>query len=149
MATVRLTDWSDGELSFYGWSWAPLFIPAEFACPCCGAVEVETRFMDRLHHLRLLYARPIRIVPGGGYRCRKHPTEAKKARPGAHTHGRAVDPSIPIGDTLVFLKLAEQAGMTRAGLRLTAGDGHQMHLDDMTAADGFAVRADGLLCWSY
>ncbi len=40
--------------------------------------------------------------------------------------------------------------MTRCGLQLTSRS-FRMHLDDMTAKDGFAVRPDGkgLFCWTY
>ena len=135
-----------------GWIWAPLFTAYEFHCPCCRQVEVDTRFMARLVWLREAYDRPIRIVPGGGYRCKNHPAErprvVEKGRGGAHTFGRAFDPDIPIRDTLVFLRIAQDVGFTRVGLKLT-NERRQMHVDDMTAADGFPVREDGMLCWSY
>jgi hypothetical protein len=132
------------------WLWEPEFMPREFRCAHCDRLEIETAFMKRLFGLRMDYGKPIQVI--SGYRCEQHPAERKKNHqtPGPHPLARAVDPGIDPADLGQFMRLARLHGFTRFGLRYTASQGFQIHLDDLTAADGFAVRHDGeLFMWSY
>ena len=130
------------------WRWGPEFRPREFICRCCGKLEMESSFLDRLLRMRRAYKKPIEVI--SGYRCRQHPKERTKASAGPHPLGRAIDPGIDPADLAAFLRLAHLFDFTRCGLRYTATEGFQLHLDDLTAADGFAVRQDGeLFMWGY
>ena len=148
---MRLTyrHWQDAEADGR-WLWEPEFTPREFRCPHCGRLEVDTGFMKRLYGLRMDFEGPIRVL--SGYRCREHPIERKKGREtlGPHPLARAIDPGIDPADLPKFLRLAHAHGFTRCGLRLSANHGFQIHLDDLTAAEGFAVRQDGeMQLWLY
>jgi zinc D-Ala-D-Ala carboxypeptidase len=50
---------------------------------------MKPEFMAKLQKLRETYGAPMKVT--SGYRCPQHPIEAKKARPGAHASGQAVD----------------------------------------------------------
>ncbi|MEC9266695.1 MAG: D-Ala-D-Ala carboxypeptidase family metallohydrolase [Pseudomonadota bacterium] len=70
----------------------PNFSPAEMACKCgtCGGLhDMRQDFMVRLQAFREAIGRPLTVT--SGYRCPKHPEEARKATPGAHGQGQAVD----------------------------------------------------------
>ena len=133
------------------WRWSS-FSPREMACPKTGKLRVDCPFMDRLQALRDAYRKPITIV--SGYRTPEYNAEVTRGRSasGAHTFGRAVDIYVNDRerDVPLILQLAWTHGFTRCGLQLSAED-WRLHLDDMTARDGFAVREDGrgLYCWTY
>ena len=80
-----MVDWSKYE---------PEFTEDEFRCNCgqCGGkADMDSAFMDKLHALRIEYGKAITINPGGGFRCRLHPDEASKDKPGSHAQGKAGD----------------------------------------------------------
>jgi hypothetical protein len=55
-------------------------------------------------------ASPMKVT--SGYRCPQHPIEAKKARPGAHASGQAVDIGVQGSDAHTLLRMALEAGFT-------------------------------------
>ena len=65
-----------------------------------------------------------------GYRCPQHPIEAKKAAPGAHASGCAVDIGVEGQDAHRLLKLAFAAGFTGIGVQ-QKGSGRFIHLDTL------------------
>ena len=140
-----------GALSDPAWIW-PNFAPGEMACQATGKLKVSIAFMDKLQKIRTSYGRPITIV--SGYRTPEHnlAVTGNRSRSGAHTFGRAADISLSSGpvDVPLILQLAWAHGMTRCGLELSKHH-FRLHLDDMTADEGFAVRDDrrGLFCWTY
>ena len=65
------------------------FTMDEMRCTHCGAYAMDDTFMQRLDQLREDMGFPFPVT--SAYRCEKHPIEARKKAPGAHTSGRAVD----------------------------------------------------------
>jgi zinc D-Ala-D-Ala carboxypeptidase len=76
------------------------FRVGEFDCQHCGARGIQQSFVEELQGLRDAIGKPL--VVNSGYRCSKHPLEAKKAKPGRHTEGIAADIR-PIGASLFDL----------------------------------------------
>lgn len=60
----------------------------EVACNHCGEVKYDPQFIELLERLR---EKTGPLVATSFYRCPKHPLEAKKAKPGMHSTGKAVD----------------------------------------------------------
>jgi zinc D-Ala-D-Ala carboxypeptidase len=83
--------------------------------------------MERLQKARDIFG-PMRI--SSGYRCAKHPLEAKKARPGAHASGHAADVAVRGEEAHRLLKIALEVGFTGIGVQ-QKGEGRFIHLDDL------------------
>lgn len=111
------------------WNQYPNFSESEFRCKHCGKVEMQPAFMDKLQKLRTAYGKPMII--SSGYRCPKHPVEAKKASPGAHASGQAADIAVQGNDAYQVLQLALAAGFTGIGVNQKGG-GRFLHLDTLT-----------------
>ncbi len=84
--------------------------------------------MNKLQALRSAYGKPMTIT--SGYRCSKHPIEAKKAKPGAHASGCACDIAVVGADAHRLLKLAFQMAFTGIGVQ-QKGNGRFIHLDTL------------------
>jgi uncharacterized protein YcbK (DUF882 family) len=65
------------------------FKPAEFACPCCGADEMDAAFVRRLDEVRHVVGEPLKV--NSGRRCPKHNKRRGGVPGGAHTKGLAAD----------------------------------------------------------
>ncbi len=65
------------------------FTRDEFACTHCGANEIQDETIDTAQRLRTVVGFPLPVT--SGYRCPDHPIEKRKARPGTHAQGLAVD----------------------------------------------------------
>lgn len=124
------------------WTRYPNFSEAEFRCKHTGRVEMNADFLARLQRLRTEYGKPMVVT--SGYRHRTHPVEARKASPGAHAHGRAVDIAVTGADALRLIRLAVDHGFTGIGVQ-QKGAGRFIHLDDVPEGPGF-VRPT---VWSY
>jgi uncharacterized protein YcbK (DUF882 family) len=61
----------------------------DFDCEETGENEIRYDFVSALDDLRGVCGFPFIIT--SGYRAPRHSVEAKKARPGQHTHGIAAD----------------------------------------------------------
>jgi zinc D-Ala-D-Ala carboxypeptidase len=109
------------------WSDYPNFSAQEFDCSHCGQNEMNPEFMERLQKARDIFG-PMRI--SSGYRCAKHPLEAKKARPGAHASGHAADVAVRGEEAHRLLKIALEVGFTGIGVQ-QKGEGRFIHLDDL------------------
>lgn len=118
----------------------PNFTKAELACKCgqCGGrADMQAFTMNRLQKMREVIGEPLIIT--SGFRCSDHPEERKKARPGAHGQGKAVD--VACGDSrlrYMLVSTAPDLGFTGIGI----SDGF-IHLD--TGHD-HAYRPT---CWTY
>ena len=64
------------------------FIEKEIACPCCGFIVVDTRFLEMMYALRTLFNRPLNI--NSWCRCEKHNKEVGSTSKN-HTRGKAAD----------------------------------------------------------
>lgn len=125
-------------------SWSsPYFTKDEMKCQCgCRQDGMSDTFMDRLTSLRADWGRPM--VVNSAYRCPNHPIEARKAKPGAHASGRAVDIAIQGEDARELLKMALEHGFTGIGVQ-QKGSSRFLHFDDLLAEDGFSRPT----IWSY
>lgn len=112
------------------WADYPNFSPAEFRCRHTGKDGMHPEFMARLQRLRAAYGKPMRIT--SGFRDRTHPVELCKARPGAHTAGRAADVAVQGEDAIRLITLAVQHGFTGIGVQ-QKGPARFIHLDDLQA----------------
>ena len=121
------------------WKFYPNFKAEEFNCSHCGDNKMTPEFMGKLQALRTAYGKPMRVT--SGYRCPKHPIEAKKAAPGAHASGCACDIGVEGADAHRLLKLAMEMGFTGIGVQ-QKGAGRFLHLD--TLATGVRPTV-----WSY
>ena len=121
------------------WTKYPNFKAAEFNCSHCGKNEMKPDFMTKLQALRTTYGKPMRVT--SGYRCPQHPIEAKKAAPGAHASGCAVDIGVEGADAHRLLTLAMAAEFTGVGVQ-QKGTGRFLHLDTLTSRGTSTV-------WSY
>ncbi|WP_250546800.1 D-Ala-D-Ala carboxypeptidase family metallohydrolase [Stutzerimonas nitrititolerans] len=123
----------------------PNFSYAELRCKCgrCGSdgTEMDPAFMDKLQQLRERFGQAMRL--SSAYRCPAHPVEAKKAQPGEHCTGKAVDVAIQGAGALALLGLALELGFTRIGVQQKGG-GRFLHLG--TSAGG---RFPSPAIWSY
>jgi uncharacterized protein YcbK (DUF882 family) len=68
---------------------APNFYRDEFACPCCGADNIDYQLVQKLQKLRSAYGRPLVIT--SGVRCGKHNEEVGGEKYSSHLYGFAVD----------------------------------------------------------
>ncbi|MEQ8396440.1 D-Ala-D-Ala carboxypeptidase family metallohydrolase [Thalassobaculum sp.] len=128
------------------WGW-PNFTPAELACKHTGCLIVVPAFMSKLQALRSALAFPFPI--SSGYRHTSHPAERHKPLPGAHSFARAVDIAVSGVEALAIVERARAFGFTGIGVSQPNGsDGQRfIHLDDMTAADGYHAARPAF--WSY
>jgi uncharacterized protein YcbK (DUF882 family) len=113
------------------WTRYPNFKADEFKCSHCGVNRMTPDFMGKLQALRTAYGKPMRIT--SGYRCPQHPTEAKKAAPGSHASGCAVDIGVDGQDAYRLLKLAFVSGFNGIGVN-QKGAGRFIHLDTLESA---------------
>jgi len=70
----------------------------EFACPCCGVIQVNEFLLEGLEALREKIGEPIKIL--SGYRCEKHNEETGGEKNSFHCQGKAADVLLPGGFTL-------------------------------------------------
>ena len=92
---------------------------------------MKESFIEKLQSLRTDYGHGM--VISSGYRCKNHPIEARKAKPGAHESGRAADIAIHGAEALELLTLAlESADFTGVGIAQKGDFGSRfIHLDDL------------------
>lgn len=126
------------------WSRYQNFTEGELRCKCgCGQAPMDPKFMDWLQKLRLAWGKGMVIT--SGYRCPKHPVEAKKSKPGAHASGKAVDIGVANGqEAHALVKLAMELGAQ--GLAIKLSDGQRFIHVDMMESRPEAPRP---ACWEY
>lgn len=124
------------------WAIYPNFSKREFDCKATGENRMQASFMERLQQLRTAYGKPMPI--SSGYRSPKHPIEAKKPRPGAHSTGYACDVAVQGVDAVRLLTLALTLGFTGIGVQQKGG-GRFIHLD--THPDAAHISRPAI--WSY
>jgi uncharacterized protein YcbK (DUF882 family) len=80
-----------------------------------GFEMMDKKLILMLDDLREAYGHPIKLT--STYRHPYHPIEAKKAKPGEHTYGAAVDIACVGGEaTFKLVKAAIETGFTRIGI---------------------------------
>jgi zinc D-Ala-D-Ala carboxypeptidase len=104
------------------------FGETEWRCQCGLCKEevehhMNSGFMSKVQHLRDLYNKPL--ILNSAYRCPQHHEEARKAHPGVHNQGVAVDIEVGNGaEAYQLQKLAYSLGFTGVAY----GDGF-VHID--------------------
>ena len=77
--------------------------------------KMNPELLEKLDQLREAYGYPIKLT--STYRSADHPIEAKKAKPGEHAYGAAVDIACVGGEaTFKLVKAAIEVGFTRIGV---------------------------------
>jgi len=77
--------------------------------------KMNLKLLEKLDQLREAYGYPIKLT--STYRSPDHPIEAKKAKPGEHAYGAAVDIACVGGEaTFKLVKAAIKVGFTRIGI---------------------------------
>jgi uncharacterized protein YcbK (DUF882 family) len=77
--------------------------------------KMDKALLIMLDSLREVYGYPIKLT--STYRSPEHPIEAKKAKPGEHAYGAAVDIACVGGEaTYRLVKAAIEVGFTRIGI---------------------------------
>ena len=77
--------------------------------------KMNPELLEKLDQLREAYGYPIKLT--STYRSPDHPIEAKKAKPGEHAYGAAVDIACVGGEaTFKLVKAAIEVGFTRIGI---------------------------------
>ncbi len=94
----------------------------------CGAYAMNDTFMQRLDQLREDMGFPFPVT--SAYRCEKHPIEARKKAPGAHSTGHAVDIGVSGNKAYRLLQAALEVGLTGIGVN-QKGSSRFIHLDDI------------------
>lgn len=124
------------------WNW-PNFTPAELQCRHTGTFAMNPAFLDKLQAFRTHLRFPLVIT--SGYRHPSHPIEQRKAQPGSHSFGRAVDIAVYGERALAIVEQARLFGFTGIGASQLSGASRFIHLDDM-GADYHAPRP---AFWTY
>ena len=100
------------------------FTLSEFNCSCCNRNLMSHQFLVRLDELRALCGFPF--VVNSGYRCPRHPEEAKKDTPGTHNGGIAADIRVSNGSQRrQLVDAALEMGFNGIGVAKTF-----VHVDD-------------------
>ena len=95
----------------------------EFACPCCGANNIKSEFIDKLESVRQIYGKPMYI--NSGYRCPRHNSAVGGVSESAHVDGVAADIGCTFAtDRLKLVDIAISKGFRRIGIAKTF-----IHLD--------------------
>lgn len=128
------------------WSKIKYFEPHEFKCRYSHRSDMNQEFMEALDELRERYGKPLH--PTSGFRDRrKHPIEARKKSPGAHSLGLAVDFRIERGEAYRLLEIVMEMGVfTGIGINQKGG-GRFIHLDMATSKQ--LKGAPRPTIWSY
>jgi uncharacterized protein YcbK (DUF882 family) len=90
----------------------------EFACPCCGANNIDRNFVELLDQIREQYGKPM--VVKSGYRCKKHNDEVGGVPESAHVDGVAADIGCSFaGDRMKLVVAMLDNGISRLGIGKT------------------------------
>ena len=104
------------------------FTEEELVCRHCNKIGMDDEFMQKVDALRdkLGFSFPV----NSAYRCKNHPIEARKAFPGAHASGRAIDIGVSGKEAYKLIQGAIEAGFTGIGIS-QKGPTRFIHLDNL------------------
>lgn len=94
----------------------PNFTDDELNCRCCGEANDSLEFrelMDEIQEMREILKFPLPVT--SAYRCKDHPTEAKKDKFGQHNIA-AIDINVYGEQALKLIELALERGFTGIGI---------------------------------
>ena len=109
------------------------FTVDELKCQHCGKHNMDDKFMVKIESLRHELGFPFTVT--SAYRCPDHPIEARKASPGAHASGRAIDIACQGDKAHKLLQAALRMGLSGIGVN-QKGSGRFIHLDDLENDSG-------------
>lgn len=101
----------------------------ELSCPCCGKMEMNPEFMEKLVLLRKECNFPFKIT--SAYRCEAHNRAIHGKSGSSHLTGNAVDIQVYGNRAYDIITKAGSYGM--AGIGVSQNGEHQkrfIHLDD-------------------
>lgn len=109
------------------------FTEEELECKHCQSRGIDPEFMKKIDALRekMGFSFPV----NSAYRCPAHPLEARKASPGAHASGRALDIMVSHDKAYRLVQGALEAGFTGIGVSQKGGV-RFIHLDDLENSEG-------------
>ena len=120
------------------------FSAKELGCKCgCNTNNFDSEFLLKLNAIREECG--FSFVLTSAYRCKNHPIEARKTRPGSHNAGKAVDVRCSGEKALDVLRVALKHGIERIGVQQKAGSQKFVHLDACNNDEGFSCP----YIWSY
>lgn len=101
------------------------FSKDELSCTCCGRYKFDPQFLIILNAIRESVG-PMPV--SSGYRCPKHPIEARKVNgPGEHSTGLAVDIAVSGWRAYRLVEVALQFNVPRIGIN-QKGNSRFIHL---------------------
>jgi len=110
------------------------FTEQELECQHCGERAIDPDFMDIIEDLREELGFPFVVT--SGYRCPEHPIEAKKAKPGSHSTGMAIDINVTGENAFKLTQLAMASGIKRIGWNQKGEHSKRfVHLDTADSGD--------------
>ena len=101
----------------------------ELECSCCHEVKMDTRFMELLEAMRVIWDKPMKVT--SGYRCDRHNAMVSSTgNQGPHVQGKAVDINVYGESAYALVDLALTVGFTGIGVK-QSGDLSKrfIHLD--------------------
>ncbi len=109
------------------------FTEEELECKHCQAKGIDPMFMKKVDALRekMGFSFPVTSA----YRCKDHPIEARKASPGAHASGRAIDIGVSHERAYRLVQGALEAGFSGIGVSQKGGV-RFIHIDDLEDSEG-------------
>lgn len=94
------------------------FKMGEFACSCCGEVDMDDTLLGMLNEARETAGVPFVIT--SGFRCEEHNANVGGTKGSAHTLGYAVDIAATNSrNRLVIVQALLKAGFNRIGIAKT------------------------------
>lgn len=111
------------------------FSKQELACKHClekgrsvdRSYFFDEQFLEVLNMIRADVGFPLYVT--SGYRCKDHPAEASKARPGAHNKGLAADLAVQGHQAYFLVESAVRHAVPRIGVSQNKDGPRFIHLD--------------------
>lgn len=111
----------------------------EFACSCCGRVDMDAEFLECIDNLREACDFPFVVT--SGFRCKEHNDKIGGAKGSQHLFGMGADIRLSGDKAHKVVSLAREYGFNGVGISQKGNySGRFIHLD--TRKGSFAL-------WSY
>lgn len=128
------------------WGLIQHFTESEFACPCCGAADMDQKFLHLLDRLRGRLGFALQV--SSGFRCRAY--NARRGFTQTHSTGKAADIAVSrVEAARLLLMLGSTAydgvSVTGIGVKQT-GQRRFMHVDCCEDGENGATRP---MLWEY
>jgi zinc D-Ala-D-Ala carboxypeptidase len=122
----------------------PFGFDRSMICSHTGKFFIDPEFMDDVQNIRHDIDRSLVVT--SMFRDPTHPAEAKKAKPGAHPRGKAIDIGVNTGEFIhELVHLAYKYNMTGIGIS-TKVSGKFVHMDQVQPEECHIYRP---ALWTY